>query len=134
MPRVAKGPWKWAIFYTHTPLLLGRRGEEYVNLRTFIYGWWSLDAWSDREYCALYDTKEEAEKDKAWIVKGDEDTWQGIVHVAPTKRRLGEERVVSEIRAKQAREEAEKKEADARFEKWYLEEKARLDNFFKKSR
>lgn len=132
MPRSKPGPYKWAIFYTHTPLLLGMRGKEWINLHTFIYGWWGLDAWCDREYCALYDSKEEAEKDAAWL--REHEDFKDCTFVAPTLRRFGEEKIVSVIRAEEARKEAQRKEDDARFEKWYLGEKARLDAHFEATR
>lgn len=131
MPRVKPGPYKWAIYYTWVPLRMGPKGKEWIELRTFINSWWSLDAWSDREYCALYDTKEEAEKDAAEIVASDPGMWAGIVHVAPTQRKFGEEKIVSVIRAEEARREEEQREADRRFQEWYEAETKRIDKLLK---
>lgn len=128
MPKVKPGPYKWAIFHTWSPLTWGP--EKWINFRTFIGGWWSLDAWSDREYCALYDTKEEAEKEVAEFLAEDPDRWTGIIFVCPTLRRLGEEKVVSVIKAKEAREEQERIESDRRFQAWYDAETKRLAPYF----
>jgi len=134
VPKVKPGPYKWAIFYIWRPLTLGPKGKEWINFQTFIGGWWSLDAWSDREYCALYDTKEEAEKEAAEIVASDPGEWSGQVFVCPTLRRFGEEKIVSVIKAEAARKEAERIESDRRFQAWYDAEQKRLAKYFQPSK
>lgn len=109
---------------------MGPKGREWVNFQTFIGAWWSFDTWSDREYCALYDTKEEAQKDADWIIATDPAHWTGIVYVAPTLRRLGEEKIVSVIKTEKARKEAERIESDRRFKEWYDAEHVRISQYF----
>lgn len=132
MPKAKPGPYKWAIFHTWMPLTWGP--EKWPNFQTFIGGWWSLDAWSDREWCALYDTKEEADKEAAEIIATDPGEWSGKVFVAPTLRRFGEEKIVSVIKAEEARKEADRAEADRRFKAWYDAEEKRLAPYFQPSK
>jgi len=128
VPKVKPGPYKWAIFYTWRPLTWGP--DRWPNFRAFIGGWWCIDAWSDREYCALYDTKEEAEKEVAEINASDPSEWAGTIFVCPTLRRLGEEKVVSVIKAEEARKKAERIESDRRFQAWYDAENVRISQYF----
>ena len=70
--------------------MTGRKGEEWIDLESQIGGFWALDAWSDREYCAVFDTKEEAEREKDWIIREVPD-FEGSVFVSPTARCCGKE-------------------------------------------
>ena len=110
MPRVKPGPWKWAIYYTHVPIWVGMGKDRRMVLDPLIYGWWGYDAWVDWEYRAIYDTKEEAEKDAAEFVKEDPERWEGVIHVAPTLKLTGEEFLVTKHKEDVARADREAEE------------------------
>ena len=125
MPRVKQGSFKWTVYHTWTPLRFGP--EKWINFKTFIGGWWGLDAWCDWEYRAVYDTKEEAEREAAEIIASDPGRWAGIVYVAPTVTLKGEEAVLSVIKAERERRDREIDENERKWKAKYDAEVARLN-------
>lgn len=127
MPRVKQGPFKWTIYYTHVPIWWGTGKDRRMVLDPLIFGWWGLDAWCDWEYRAVYDTKEEAEREIAEIVASDPERWAGVVHAAPTLKLKGEEAVLSVIKAERERRDWEIEENERKWKAKYDAEVARLN-------
>lgn len=136
MPRVKPGPFKWTVYYTWVPLWVGRGKDRHMDLDVYIGGWWALDAWADWEYRAVYDTKEEAEREAEEIIASDPEKWSGVVHVAPTLTFKGDEILVTKLKEEVARRdreadewgkkhdaEAERLEASLRAQGWTITHK-----------
>lgn len=113
MPHPTNKPIKWTVANVWRPLTWG--SERFPNFTVVIYDFWDSECWADREYCALYGTKKEAEIIARAIIRSYPGEFASTVIVVPTARRYGTEKDIDRERARRRQRREREVEASRAF-------------------